>query len=118
MQRSIRLLFFNGITCAVLASAGIAQVAPAPSPTNPPPEKAKDETVKLEEFVVTGVFNATAANKATTAITTLNQDLLATQTPISAGDMLRNVSGVYVNSSLGEIRNIVYSRGISANSAD
>jgi outer membrane receptor protein involved in Fe transport len=36
--------------------------------------------------------------------------------PISAADLLRAVPGVFVNTALGEIRNIVYSRGISANS--
>jgi outer membrane receptor protein involved in Fe transport len=36
--------------------------------------------------------------------------------PRSAVDLLRNIPGLYVNTALGEIRNIVYSRGISANS--
>jgi iron complex outermembrane recepter protein len=40
------------------------------------------------------------------------------QVPVSAADLIRNVPGVFVNSSLGEIRNVVFSRGVSANSLD
>jgi outer membrane receptor protein involved in Fe transport len=74
--------------------------------------------VKLEDFVVTGVFNATEARKATTAISTLDASMIAEQVPLSADDLLLNVAGVFVNSSLGEIRGMVYSRGISADSSD
>src|SRR6185436_9629713 len=79
---------------------------------------AKDSAVKLDDFVVTGVFTATETKKATTAITTLDAAWIAEQVPISADDLLSNVAGVFVNSSLGEIRGMVYSRGISADSSD
>ncbi len=99
--------------CCLLAASLGAQVAPAPSASSP-----KSDTVKLEEFVVTGVFNATEAKKATTAISVLDAASMAEQVPLSADDMLLDVAGVFVNSSLGEIRGMVYSRGISADSAD
>jgi outer membrane receptor protein involved in Fe transport len=86
------------------------------APPAPPPEK--DAPVNLDAFVVTGVFNATEARKATTAVTTIASDLLAEQVALSADDLLLNVAGVFVNSSLGEIRGMVYSRGISADSSD
>src|SRR6185503_16970158 len=82
------------------------------------PAAAKSDAVKLEEYVVTGVFNATEARKATTAITAVPADIIAEQALISADDLLLNVAGVFVNSSLGEIRGMVYSRGISADSSD
>ena len=43
---------------------------------------------------------------------------MAEQVFLSADDLLLNVAGVFVNSSLGEIRGMVYSRGISADSSD
>ncbi|MBI5766485.1 MAG: TonB-dependent receptor [Verrucomicrobia bacterium] len=94
----------------------IAQTAPSSTPPAAKPDK--DGSVKLEEFVVTGVFNATEARKATTAITTLSSDFMIEQVPLSADDLLLNVAGVFVNSSLGEIRGMVYSRGVSADSSD
>jgi iron complex outermembrane recepter protein len=106
----------RALTYVTLATALAAQVAP----TTPPAPAAANQrdAVKLDDFVVTGVFNATEAKKATTAITTLHSDMLAEQVALSADDMLLNVAGVFVNSSLGEIRGMVYSRGISADSSD
>jgi iron complex outermembrane receptor protein len=108
----------------LLGAGLIAQTAPAPA-TRPPAkaavteeEKDKDAALKLEQFVVTGVFNATEASKATTAISVVDYDTVAMQVPLSADDLLLEVAGVFVNSSLGEIRGMVYSRGISADSAD
>ncbi|MBM3852174.1 MAG: hypothetical protein FJ399_03365, partial [Verrucomicrobia bacterium] len=92
----------------------LAQTVPPAAPAAP----ANAEAVKLEDFVVTGVFNATEARRATTAITTLTADFLAEQVALSADDLLLEVAGVFVNSSLGEIRGMVYSRGISADSSD
>ncbi|PAW65506.1 MAG: hypothetical protein B9S34_10875 [Opitutia bacterium Tous-C1TDCM] len=94
-----------------------SQSAPAPSPAAPAAATAQS-AVKLEDFVVTGVFNATEAKKATTAISTLTAAYLAEQVYLSADDLLLEVAGVFVNSSLGEIRGMVYSRGISADSSD
>ena len=106
-----------GLLSALLAAPLlVAQTAPPASSTASAP--AAGSTVKLEDFVVTGVFNATEAKKATTAITTLTADFLAEQVYLSADDLLLEVAGVFVNSSLGEIRGMVYSRGISADSSD
>jgi outer membrane receptor protein involved in Fe transport len=104
-----------GYVCLTLSLA--AQVAPVGSSTSSL-APAKDKTVQLEDFVVTGVFNATEAKKATTAITTIDSATMAEQVFLSADDLLLNVAGVFVNSSLGEIRGMVYSRGISADSSD
>jgi iron complex outermembrane receptor protein len=70
----------------------------------------------LQEVVVTGVMIPQAP--ASIAVSTLNAAEIEQMVPISAADLLRNVPGVFVNTALGEIRNIVYSRGISANSVE
>jgi iron complex outermembrane recepter protein len=70
------------------------------------------------DIVVTGVFGATAIEDAPISISAVTAEELAQQNPISAADALKNVPGVFVNSSLGEIRNVVFSRGVSANSLD
>ncbi len=107
------------LSLSVSSSALLAQTAPAPAATAKAPTSAEAaDALKLEQFVVTGVFSATEAKKATTAISTLTADMLAEQVALSADDMLLNVAGVFVNSSLGEIRGMVYSRGISADSSD
>ena len=107
------------LSLSVSAPALLAQTAPAPAATAKTPTSAEAaDALKLEQFVVTGVFSATEAKKATTAISTLTADMLAEQVALSADDMLLNVAGVFVNSSLGEIRGMVYSRGISADSSD
>jgi len=112
----LRLPLLGGLLLGCGATT-LAQVAPEPT-TLAPGTTARTDAHKLDEFVVTGVFNATEAKKATTAITTLSADMLAEQVALSADDMLLNVAGVFVNSSLGEIRGMVYSRGISADSSD
>jgi iron complex outermembrane recepter protein len=78
----------------------------------------KQDAVALEEFVVTGVFTATSVQEATASISTITASALADQVPVSAADVLLNVPGVFVNSSLGEIRGMVYSRGVSVNTSD
>jgi outer membrane receptor protein involved in Fe transport len=79
---------------------------------------ARKATDDLEEVVVTGVFVGTARSEAAIAVSTLDQEALDKLVPVSAADLLKNVPGVFVNSSLGEIRNVVFSRGVSANSLD
>ncbi len=71
-----------------------------------------------DEIIVTGVFNASKIEDAPIAITAVTAEQISQQVPVSAADLLRNVPGVFVNSSLGEIRNVVFSRGVSANSLD
>ena len=122
LSHSLRLSLLLAVN--ILGPSLIAQTAPAPAARTPAKaaateeEKDKDPTLKLEQFVVTGVFNATEASKATTAISVVDYDTVAMQVPLSADDLLLEVAGVFVNSSLGEIRGMVYSRGISADSAD
>jgi outer membrane receptor protein involved in Fe transport len=108
------------VSLSLLLAVVIAVATPLLAQTTPPPPPAPatGPAVKLEDFVVTGVFNATEARKATTAITTLTADFLAERAALSADDLLLDVAGVFVNSSLGEIRGMVYSRGISADSSD
>jgi len=70
------------------------------------------------EIIVTGVFGSRAIENAPISINVVSSQQLAQHAAVSAADLLRNVPGVFVNSSLGEIRNVVFSRGISANSLD
>jgi iron complex outermembrane recepter protein len=98
----------------------LAQAEPTPS-TLPAssaqsPETSGDET--LEEVIVTGVFSSRTQRGAAVAVTTLDTEQLRQLAPVSAADYLKDVPGVFVNSALGEIRNIVYTRGINANSQD
>ncbi|WP_158638405.1 TonB-dependent receptor [Panacibacter ginsenosidivorans] len=77
-------------------------------------EKSNDN----EEIIVTGVFDKRKKMEASVAITTINSTQISKLVSASAADLLKNVSGVYVNSALGEIRNTVYSRGVSVGSND
>ena len=76
------------------------------------------DSKQIDEVVVTGVFDKRERMDASIAISTLSANQIALQVPLSAADLLKNVPGVYVNSSLGEIRNTVYSRGVSAGSVE
>ena len=98
---------------AVVPISAMAQLAPSISSAN---ETSSERALQLEKMVVTGVFNATAASEATVAVTTISQDLRAIQVPVAGIDYLLNVPGVFVNSAHGEIRGVVYSRGVSADS--
>jgi len=93
------------------------QTPPRGNPPNPGTNNT-GEAIALQEFVVTGVFTATSVQQATASISTINARALAEQVPVSAADLLLNVPGVFVNSSLGEIRGMVYSRGVSVNTSD
>ncbi|MEY4502201.1 MAG: hypothetical protein RIS52_2091 [Pseudomonadota bacterium] len=94
-----------------LLAAGLVTCGPAFAQSA---EEVKDD----KEIIVTGVFNAKNIEDAPIAITAVTAEELAQQIPNSAADLLKNVPGVFVNSSLGEIRNVVFSRGVSANSLD
>jgi iron complex outermembrane recepter protein len=72
----------------------------------------------LSEVVVTGVFDKRSALNSSVAITTLSAVQIDKMVPVSASDVLKNVPGVYVNSSLGEIRNTVNSRGVTTGKND
>ena len=75
-------------------------------------------SVVLEEVVVTGVFKGTNQRSVSVAVSTVDEEELSEKIFVSSADILKDIPGVYVNAALGEIRNIVYSRGISANSSD
>ncbi|WP_370479777.1 TonB-dependent receptor [Tamlana flava] len=66
----------------------------------------------LDEVIVTGVFDKRTAMESSVAISVLKQGLIQRQVPVSAPDLLKNVPGVYVNSSSGEIKNTIVSRGL------
>ena len=76
------------------------------------------EEAELEEVIVTGVFGEASLQDAAVAVTVIDSRELESTVAVSAADILKDIPGVFVNSALGEIRNIVYSRGISANSLD
>ena len=77
-----------------------------------------DDTADKREIIVTGVFGSRAIENAPISINVVSAQQLSQHAAVSAADLLKNVPGVFVNSSLGEIRNVVFSRGISANSLD
>jgi iron complex outermembrane receptor protein len=66
---------------------------------------------ELNQVIVTGVFDKRNRMDASIAITAINAAQLKAQASVSAADLLKNVPGVYVNSSFGEVRNIVAVRG-------
>ncbi|RIA08569.1 outer membrane receptor protein involved in Fe transport [Flavobacteriaceae bacterium MAR_2010_72] len=78
----------------------------------------QEDTQALDEVIVTGVSDARTKMESSIAISSLSAKDMSKMVPASAADLLKNVPGVYVNSALGEIRNVVYSRGVSANSSD
>ncbi|MCU7549727.1 TonB-dependent receptor [Chitinophagaceae bacterium LB-8] len=78
----------------------------------------KESVAAVDEVIVTGVFDKRTRMEASVAISTLSAKQINRLTPTSAADLLKNVPGVFVNSSLGEIRNTVYSRGVSVGSND
>ncbi|MEN7537320.1 TonB-dependent receptor [Aurantiacibacter flavus] len=97
---------FAGVALAALllpATAATAQSSDATGENN-------------DVIVVTGVL--TPQSPDSVAVTSIDDSVIEAAVPMSAADILKNVPGVYVNSSLGEVRNVVYSRGISANSTD
>jgi len=65
------------------------------------PSDKKDE--KLDEIVVTGVFQKINQAKASVAISTVTSDEVGRLQPLNAIDLLSNVPGVYVNSAQGVI---------------
>lgn len=78
----------------------------------------KENVASLEEVVVTGVFDKRTRMESSVAISTLSAKQFDKLAISSAADLLKNIPGVFVNSSLGEIRNTVYSRGVSVGSND
>lgn len=77
-----------------------------------------ESPANLDEVIVTGVFDKRSRMESSVAISVLPAKLIQLQAPLSAADLLKNVPGVYVNSSLGEIRNTVSSRGVNVGGND
>lgn len=77
-----------------------------------------EDLKQLDDVIVTGVADARTKLESSVAISTISSRQIEMQAPVSAADVLKNVPGVFVNSSLGEIRNVVYSRGVSAGSVE
>lgn len=78
----------------------------------------KENVAALEEVIVTGVFDKRTRMESSVAISTLSAKQFDKLAISSAADLLKNIPGVFVNTSLGEIRNTVYSRGVSVGSND
>lgn len=72
------------------------------------------EGAALEEVIVTGVFDKRTAMKSSVAISVLDAKGISKIAANSAADLLSYTPGVYVNSSVGEVNNTVYSRGVNA----
>ncbi|MES2302726.1 MAG: TonB-dependent receptor plug domain-containing protein, partial [Pseudomonadota bacterium] len=95
------------IALFALASPAIAQNAAAQTDAESAPSR---------EIVVTGVFSAKSIENAPISIAAVTAEELSQQIANSSADLIKNVPGVFVNSSLGEIRNVVAQArlGISA----
>ncbi|MDB2701474.1 TonB-dependent receptor [Flavobacteriaceae bacterium] len=77
-----------------------------------------EDSLLLEDVIITGVFDARTKMEASVAISTIGIEQLERVAPTSSSDLLKNIPGVYVNQARGEIWNSVYSRGLSAGSID
>jgi len=105
------------IVAGALAPIGAqAHERPAPPGGQTDPQAADADQGK--DIIVTGVFSAKRIENAPIAISAVTSEEIAQQNPVNAADILKNVPGVFVNTSLGEIRSVVFSRGVSANSLD
>jgi outer membrane receptor protein involved in Fe transport len=111
-DRKMKKRFLLSAT-ALACNVGLAGMASAQDAAQSTPQQQDNK-----EIIVTGVFSAKSAEKAPISINVVTSKELAQQNAASAADLLKNVPGVFVNSALGEIRNVVFSRGISANSLD
>ncbi|MDH4460536.1 MAG: TonB-dependent receptor [Flectobacillus sp.] len=72
-----------------------------------------ESTEKLDEVIVTGLFDERKRLGASVSITTMNVKQMERLAPNSGEDLLRNVPGIFVNSSAGEVRSQVYTRGLA-----
>ena len=83
--------------------------------TSPLTVTLEDDVNGLEEVVVTGVFDKRTKMNASVAISTLNAKQIENLVPNSSADLLKNLPGVYVNTSKGEVGNSIYTRGLNYN---
>lgn len=73
---------------------------------------------ELQEVVVTGVFLGTAKQDASIAISTISEDAIDKLVPLNNVDLLRDVPGFFVDTSYGEIRSMVITRGVGGSAAN
>lgn len=73
----------------------------------------EEDTKALDEIVVTGLFDERKRMEASVSISTLNTKQLERLSAGSGAELLKNVAGIFVNSSAGEIRSSVYTRGLA-----
>lgn len=73
----------------------------------------EEDAAALDEVVVTGVFDKRTRLESSVAISTLTSKQLDRIVPNSGIDMLRNIPGVYVNSSKGEVSGSLNTRGLT-----
>src|SRR3569832_1389286 len=110
VSRTRNLVAGSGVALAIaLASPAVAQDAPPPAPA---PEAAPYQV--QPDIVGTGRAGGSAIKKleAGYSITTLTPDEIKLQAPKSAGDALKSIPGVWVESSGGVGSSNVFVRGI------
>jgi iron complex outermembrane recepter protein len=73
----------------------------------------EEDITALDEVVVTGVFDKRTRMESSVAISVLNAKQLERIVPSSGIDLLKNIPGVYVNTSRGEVGGSVNTRGLS-----
>jgi outer membrane receptor protein involved in Fe transport len=128
LLKAILAIWIAGIVPSLLSGQTTQSTSPTPAEPDAPKslddqesqasQDTKGNTIVLDSFVVTGTFERVKKTEATVAITTIDLSEMMKVVPISTADLVKNVPGAFVNSSLGEIRNMVYTRGVSANSTD
>ncbi len=114
IARSPRL---TALTLATLLApcALLAQNA-TPSPAAPPADTA-DQTVQLNQFVVTGSMAPRTVLESPLSITTLDRNKIDEVAPRSTAELLKVVPGLYTESSGGEVLENVLVRGIELSGA-
>lgn len=73
----------------------------------------EEDNANLDEVVVTGVFDKRTKMNASVAISSLSARQIEALVPNSSADLLKNLPGVYVNTSRGEVGGSVYTRGLN-----
>ncbi|MFA6124096.1 MAG: TonB-dependent receptor [Sphingomonas sp.] len=115
VSRNRSLVAVSGVALAIaLVSPATAQVTPAPSASAEPAVSAPADPADQTDIVVTGRPAGSGINKleAGYSITTLSADDLKLQAPKSAGDALKSIPGVWVESSGGVGTSNIFVRGI------
>jgi len=72
-----------------------------------------EDAASLSDVVVTGVFDERKKISASVSISTLDAKQIERISPTNGLDLLRYVPGIFVNTSLGEVRTQISTRGIA-----